>query len=106
MYVALQSFHCLGPLRVLPRGRRRSRCLPLQLHITNYRADVNRVFLCSLYDFAMGSSHSYVPQPEVFATQMADDNSPHESEWKKFDFIIVGGGMSSIIMAAEFNYLS
>ena len=38
----------------------------------------------------MGSSHSYVADPNAFATKVkkADD----QSSWKSYDYVVVGGG--------------
>ena len=38
----------------------------------------------------MGSSHSYVTNPNAFATQVEEiDGTSH---WKSYDYVIVGGG--------------
>ena len=38
----------------------------------------------------MGSSHSYVSDPNAFATEV--EESDDRSQWKTYDYVIVGGG--------------
>ena len=38
----------------------------------------------------MGSSHSYVTDPNAFATEVKE--SDDSSQWKTYDYVIVGGG--------------
>ena len=38
----------------------------------------------------MGSSHSYVTDPNAFATEAKE--SDDRSQWKTYDYVIVGGG--------------
>lgn len=38
----------------------------------------------------MGSSHSYVTDPNAFATKV--DGNDDRSHWKSYDYVIVGGG--------------
>jgi hypothetical protein len=45
----------------------------------------------------MGSSQSYVSQPELFATPVADDKNGDETRWKEYDYIIVGGGVFCVL---------
>jgi hypothetical protein len=38
----------------------------------------------------MGSSHSYVTDPNVFATEVKEIDD--KSHWKSYDYVVVGGG--------------
>ena len=38
----------------------------------------------------MGSSHSYVADPNVFATEVKEIDD--KSHWKSYDYVVVGGG--------------
>ena len=38
----------------------------------------------------MGSSHSYVTDPNVFATEVKETED--RSHWKSYDYVVVGGG--------------
>ena len=38
----------------------------------------------------MGSSHSYVTDPNAFATEVGENDD--QSHWKSYDYVIVGGG--------------
>lgn len=38
----------------------------------------------------MGSSHSYVTDPNAFATKVKDADD--KSSWKSYDYVVVGGG--------------
>jgi len=38
----------------------------------------------------MGSSHSYVTDPNAFATKVNEND--HRSHWKSYDYVVVGGG--------------
>ncbi len=42
------------------------------------------------YASTMGSSHSYVTDPNAFATQVNEDDD--RSRWKSYDYVVVGGG--------------
>jgi hypothetical protein len=39
---------------------------------------------------SMGSSHSYLSDPNAFATEAKGNDDP--SHWKSYDYVIVGGG--------------
>jgi hypothetical protein len=38
----------------------------------------------------MGSSHSYVTDPDAFATKVKETDD--KSSWKSYDYVVVGGG--------------
>jgi len=38
----------------------------------------------------MGSSHSYVTDPNAFATKV--DENDDKTHWKSYDYVVVGGG--------------
>jgi hypothetical protein len=38
----------------------------------------------------MGSSHSYVTDPNAFATKVIENDDT--SHWKSYDYVVVGGG--------------
>ncbi len=39
----------------------------------------------------MGSSHSYVTDPNAFATGVEENVG--EGRWKAYDYVVVGGGL-------------
>jgi len=42
----------------------------------------------------MGSSYSYVTDPNTFATEVKENDD--RSRWKAYDYVIVGGGPSYV----------
>jgi hypothetical protein len=38
----------------------------------------------------MGSSHSYVTDPNAFATEVKENDD--KSHWRSYDYVVVGGG--------------
>lgn len=49
----------------------------------------------------MGSSHSYVTDPDAFATKV--DENDDRSHWKSYDYVIVGGGALHVTMTVNLN---
>jgi hypothetical protein len=43
----------------------------------------------------MGSSQSYVADPNAFASKVNEDDD--RSQWKSYDYVVVGGGASVMV---------
>ena len=47
----------------------------------------------------MGSSHSYVTDPNLFATEVKEIDD--KSHWKSYDYVVAGGGAFPPTMSVD-----